>query len=49
MPIHKITKNGETFYRWGDTGKLYRDRAQAEAQQRAAFAAGYKEPKTKKP
>lgn len=42
MPIQKITKNGETYYRWGDTGKLYRNRADAEKQAAAAYASGYK-------
>jgi len=45
MPIHRITKNGEVYYRWGDQGKLYKDRKDAEAQARAAYASGYKEPK----
>jgi hypothetical protein len=45
MPIHRVTKNGEVYYRWGDHGKLYKDRKDAEAQARAAYASGYKEPK----
>jgi len=45
MPIQRITKGGETYYRWGDHGKLYKDRKDAEAQARAAYASGYKEPK----
>jgi hypothetical protein len=45
MPIHKITKNGETYYRWGDHGKLYKNRADAEKQAAAAHASGYMEPK----
>lgn len=47
MPIHRITKNGEVFYRWGDSGKLYRNRSDAEAQARAAYASGYKKPEDK--
>jgi hypothetical protein len=43
VPIQRITKGGETYYRWGDSGKLYKDRADAEAQARAAYASGYKE------
>lgn len=38
MPIHK-TKSG---YKWGKTGKVYKTRAGAERQMRAAFANGYK-------
>jgi uncharacterized membrane-anchored protein YjiN (DUF445 family) len=44
MPIQRIIKNGEPYYRWGDNGKLYKDRADAEAQARAAYASGYREP-----
>lgn len=43
MPIHRVTKDGETYYRWGDSGKLYRKREDAEQQARAAYASGYKE------
>ena len=45
MPIQRITKNGEVYYRWGDQGKLYKDRKDAEKQAQAAYASGYKEPK----
>ena len=44
MPVQKIMKNGEPYYRWGDSGKLYKDRTDAEAQGRAAYANGYREP-----
>jgi hypothetical protein len=44
MPVQRIIKNGEPFYRWGDSGKLYKDRADAEAQGRAAYASGFREP-----
>ena len=44
MPIHKLTQNGKTYYRWGDHGKLYTDRKDAEKQAAAAHASGYKEP-----
>ena len=44
MPIQKITRGGETFYRYGDTGKMYKNRADAEKQAAAIHAAGYKEP-----
>ena len=45
MPVQRIYKGGEVYYRWGDSGKLYKDKADAEKQGRAAYAAGYKEPK----
>lgn len=45
MPIQVITVKGERMYRWGDSGKLYKDRADAEKQAAAAYASGYKEPK----
>ena len=44
MPIQTLTVKGEKMYRWGDSGKLYKDRADAEKQARAAYASGYKEP-----
>jgi len=48
MPVHRISKNGETFYQWGTSGKMYKTKAEAEAQGRAIYAAGYKEkPKPK--
>ena len=45
MPIQTITVKGEKMYRWGDSGKLYHNRADAEKQAAAAYASGYKEPK----
>ena len=48
MPIQVITVKGERMYRYGDTGKLYRTKAEAEQQMRAMYAAGYKGPKEKK-
>jgi len=48
VPIQKITKNGREYYRWGDAGKLYTKRSDAERQAAAAYAAGYKEPQDKK-
>lgn len=45
MPIQMLTIKGEKFYRWGDEGKLYRNRSDAEKQAQAAYASGYKEPK----
>lgn len=49
MPIQKLTKNGETYYRYGISGKLYKNRADAERQAAAIHAAGYKEPVKKEP
>jgi uncharacterized C2H2 Zn-finger protein len=45
MPIQVVTKNGERYYRYGDSGKLYKDRKDAEKQAQAVYASGYKEPK----
>ena len=45
VPIQVVTtKNGERYYRWGDTGKLYKDRKDAEKQAAAIYASGYREP-----
>jgi len=38
MPVRKV-KDG---YQWGTSGKIYPTKAQAERQQRAAHASGYK-------
>jgi hypothetical protein len=46
MPIQVITKNGERYYRYGDQGKLYKDRKMAEQQAAAIYASGYREPQT---
>lgn len=48
MPIQRIMKNGTAYYRWGDSGKLYRKREDAEKQAQAAYASGYKEKKDNK-
>lgn len=37
MPVRKV-KGG---YQWGERGKVYRTRALAERQARAAYASGY--------
>lgn len=47
MPVHRITKNGEIYYRWGDSGKLYKTKEEAERQGRAAYASGYRQPNPK--
>lgn len=44
MPIQVVTQNGQRMYRYGDTGKLYKDRKDAEKQAQAIHASGYKEP-----
>lgn len=47
MPIQKLTRNGQTYYRYGDHGKMYKDRKDAEKQAAAIHASGYKEPMKK--
>ena len=47
MPIHKIKRGGKTYYKYGESGKEYPTRAQAEKQAQAIHAAGYKESKKK--
>ena len=44
MPVHKATGD----YKWGNIGKAYPTKAQAEAQGRAIYASGYKEKPTNK-
>lgn len=45
MPVHKAPGG----YKWGNTGKVYPTKAQAEAQGRAIYVSGYKEkPSSKK-
>jgi DNA-directed RNA polymerase subunit RPC12/RpoP len=47
MPIQVITIKGERYYRYGDSGKPYKNRQDAEKQAAAIHAAGYKEPQQK--
>ena len=43
MPIKTCkTKSGKKGYRWGNHGKCYGAKEQAEKQMRAAYANGYK-------
>ena len=49
MPIQSVTVKGQKYYRYGQSGKLYRNRADAEKQAQAIHAAGYKEPTKKDP
>lgn len=44
MPIKKV-KGG---YKFGDSGKVYKSREDAEKQANAIYASGYKEKKKKK-
>lgn len=39
---------GQKMYRWGDSGKLYKERSDAEKQAAAAYASGYKDKKDMK-
>jgi hypothetical protein len=43
MPVQVVTIDGQRMYRWGNQGKLYRTREEAEAQAQAIYASGYKE------
>ena len=47
MPIQTLMIKGMKMYRWGDTGKMYKDRIDAEKQAAAAYASGYREPMKK--
>ena len=51
MPIQVLTIRGERYYRYGDSGKPYKNRSDAEKQAAAIHAAGYREPmkQTKEP
>ena len=45
MPIQRVTKNGKTGYRFGQSGHTYYGKgaeAKARLQERAAYAAGWK-------
>ncbi len=45
MPVRRVTVNGETFYQWGTSGKMYKKRADAEKQGYASESQGYKKKK----
>jgi hypothetical protein len=45
MPIQVLMVKGERMYRYGDSGKAYKTREEAEKQMRAMYASGYKEKK----
>jgi hypothetical protein len=38
MPVKKVTGG----YRWGNSGKVYKTRSEAERQGRAVYSSGYK-------
>ena len=38
MPVQKVTKGKTTYYRWGNSGKMYRTKKEAEKQGRAIEA-----------
>lgn len=42
MPVRRTKSGG---YKWGSKGKVYKTRAGAERQARAAYASGYKKKK----
>jgi hypothetical protein len=46
MPVRKLTIKGEVFFQWGVSGKLYRNREDAEKQGYAIEQQGYR-PKQK--
>ena len=49
MPVRRLTVNGETFYQWGQSGKMYKKKEDAEKQDYAIEAQGYKKkPKPKR-
>ena len=43
MPVRRIQVNGETFYQWGVSGKMYKKREDAEKQGYAIEQQGYKQ------
>ena len=48
MPVRRVTVNGETFYQWGTSGKMYKKREDAERQGYAIEKQGYKPKKQSK-
>lgn len=48
MPIHRITRGGTVYYRYGESGKEYRTRSEAEKQARAIKASQAREIEKKK-
>ena len=48
MPIQRVMKGETPYYRYGNEGKLYRTKQEAEQQMRAMYSAGYKQKKDEK-
>jgi len=48
MPIYRIVRGGTVYYRYGDTGKEYRTRQEAERQAAAIKASQARELEKKK-
>jgi len=47
MPVHKATgPRGGPGWQWGNSGRVYPTKKAAMAQAQAAYASGYKKPKT---
>jgi hypothetical protein len=42
MPVQKLMRAGKAMYRYGDSGKVYATREEAEKQGRAMYASGYR-------
>ena len=42
MPVQKLMRAGKAMYRYGDSGKVYATREEAEKQGRAMYANGYR-------
>ena len=49
MPVRKLNINEETFYQWGQSGKMYKKKEDAERQGYAIQAQGYKKKPKPKP
>lgn len=44
MPVHAVYQDGKLIgWKWGRTGKLYKRKEDAERQERAILASGWKE------
>ena len=48
MPIQKVMRGGQTYYKYGSSGKEYRTRAEAEKQAAAIHASQAREQAKKK-
>jgi hypothetical protein len=46
MPVHRVIRNGQVGYQWGQSGRVYTGpgaQARAQRQGQAVYAAGYRE------